>query len=72
MDVASLLCNCGAWFSACSTDIKLIKRQWLAQEQTNMLISIDKGACEQFMCINEVKNSAKQSNPAMECRGSHT
>lgn len=68
----SPLWNCEAWFSACSTDIKLIKRQWLAQEQSNMLISIDKGASEQFMCINEVKNSAKQSNPALECRGSHT
>lgn len=71
MDGAPPLCNCGAGFSACSTDIKLIKRQWLAQEQTNMLVSIDKGACEQFMCINEVKNSAKQSDPAMECRGNH-
>lgn len=36
-----------------------------------MLISIDQSAWEQFMCINEVKNSAKQSNPATECKASH-
>ena len=41
-----------------------MKRQWLAPEQTNMLINIDEGAWEQFMCINEVKSWAKQSNPA--------
>ncbi|KAF0030125.1 hypothetical protein F2P81_016856 [Scophthalmus maximus] len=52
-----------AWcvmFPASSTNIKLIKRQRLASEQTNMLISIDTGVWEQFMCINEVKNRAKQ------------
>lgn len=33
-----------------------------------MLISIDAGASEQFVRINEVKNSAKQSYPvAAEC-----
>lgn len=61
----------GTWFSACSADIKLIKRQCLAEEQTNMLISSDQSAWEQFMCINEVKNSVKQSSPAAECRASH-
>lgn len=57
-------CPFGARFPASSTNINLIKRQWLASEQTNMLISIDEGAWEQFICINEVKNSAKQSYPS--------
>lgn len=57
---SSPLCPLGARFPASSTNIKLIKRQRLASEQTNMLISIDTGVWEQFMCINEVKNRAKQ------------
>lgn len=61
---SSPLCPFGAMFPTSSTNINLIKRQWLASEQTNMLISIDEGAWEQFMCINEVKNWAKQSYPA--------
>lgn len=54
----------GTRLPAFSTNINLIKRQWLALEQTNMLINIDESALEQFMCINEVKNWAKQSYPA--------
>lgn len=41
---SSPLCPFGDGFPASSTNINLIKRQWLASEQTNMLISIAEGA----------------------------
>lgn len=61
---SSPICRFGARFPASSTNINLIKRQWLASEQANTLISIDEGAREQFMCINEEKSGAKQWDPA--------